>query len=193
MLSAFRRKVAFAEAKGTALFVADANARWPVADHSVRAIFGSRTLHLLERDHVVNETMRVASRAGAALLIGRIRREPDSVTAKMRQKMRQLLGLGSAHKSEEGSALLIQAFVDRGASAILPSVAAQWSVTKSARQSLESWQGKDGLAGTVPAEDIKAEVLSKLERWATDAFGSLDEKFESREEYVLEGVRLPAR
>jgi hypothetical protein len=109
----------------------------------------------------------------------------------MRLEMRRLLGESTTRKSEEGSALLIQAFVDRGASAIQPSVAAQWTVTKSARQSLEGWRGKAGLAGTVPADEVKAEVLSKLERWARDAFGSLDAKFESQEEYILEGVRLP--
>jgi len=193
MLSVFRKRVEAIHDRQSALFVADANARWPVADESVRAVFISRAFHLLDRKHILDETLRV-SRGGAALLIGRVARDPDSVAAKMRREMRRLLGegVGTPLRREERNELLFHTFLERGASAIPPSVAARWPTKRSPRQSLESWRAKQGLAGIDPPPAVKLEVLSKLQQWAIETFGSLEAMFESEEEYVLEGARLPS-
>src|SRR5437588_8408007 len=72
-----------------ALVQADANASWPVANRAARAIFGSRALHLLNYEHVAAEALRVASPAGATLIIGRIERHPDSIRARMAREMNE--------------------------------------------------------------------------------------------------------
>jgi ubiquinone/menaquinone biosynthesis C-methylase UbiE len=193
MLSVFRQRVESIHNRQSAVFVADANARWPVADQSVGAVFGSRAFHLLDRKHILDETLRV-SRKGAAFLIGRVARDPDSVAARMRREMRRLLGqrIAAVPGGEERSELLVHAFLERRASAIPPIVAARWATTRSPRQSLESWRAKEGLAGIVLAPEVKLEVLSKLQHWAIETFGDLDATFESEEEYILEGARLPS-
>jgi len=193
MLSVFRQRVEAIGDTRSALFVADANARWPVADESARAVFGSRAFHLLDRKHILDETFRV-SRGRAAFLIGRVTRDPNGVAARMRREMRRLLSerVGTVARGEERSEPLVHAFLERGASAIPRTVAARWATTRSPRQSLESWRAKQGLAGIDPSPAVKLEVLSKLQDWAIETFGSLEAKFESEEEYILEGARLPS-
>ena len=194
MLSVFRKRVEAIHDRQSALFVADANARWPVADESARAVFGSRAFHLLDRRHILGETLRIG-RKRAAFLIGRVARDPNGVAARMRREMRRLLGdrVGAALRGEERSEHLIRAFLERGASPLPPTVAARWATTRNPRQSLESWRAKQGLAGIDPTPAVKLEVLSKLQQWAIETFGSLETMFESEEEYVLEGARLPSR
>jgi len=192
MLSVFRQRVEAIGDSQSALFVADANARWPVADESARAVFGSRAFHLLDRKHLLDETFRV-SRGRAAFLIGRVARDPNGVAARMRREMRRLLGDGvGALGGEERSEHLIRAFLERGASPLPPTVAARWATARSPRQSLESWRAKQGLAGIDPPAAVKLEVLSKLQQWASETFGSLEAMFETEEEYILEGARLPS-
>ena len=166
------------------LIVGDANLTWPIADHCVRAIFGSRSLHLLTTAMLVQEAFRVAKSPGAILVVGRVRRDSRSVKARMRQEMRRLLN------NVESQPPLIDALVGRGAVAFAPLVATRWTTTTSPADSLRSWRSKPGLGGTDAPEPQKSEILSKLERWAVDEFQSLDRRFQSTEEFVLEGARL---
>ena len=56
---AFRRRVD--PPRGSwALFQADGNRPWPIADAAAQVIFSSRAIHLLALDHVVHEVFRVA-------------------------------------------------------------------------------------------------------------------------------------
>src|SRR6267143_6066469 len=59
------------------LIQADANASWPLADGVVRVLFSSRTMHLLDQEHVAREFLRVSSSAGATLILGRVERKPE--------------------------------------------------------------------------------------------------------------------
>jgi len=166
------------------LIVGDANLTWPIADHCVRVIFGSRSLHLLNTAMLVQEAFRVGKSPGAILVVGRVRRDSQSVKARMRQKMRCLLN------NVESQPPVIDALVERGAVAFAPLVATRWTTATSPADSLRSWRSKPGLGGTDVPEPQKSEILSKLERWAVDEFQSLDRRLQSTEEYVLEGARL---
>lgn len=174
------------------LIVADANLPWPIADHCARAIFGSRSLHLLSVERLIEEAFRVLSGPGAMLVIGRVRRDPKSVKARMRREMRRLLGANerASQDGESQSGPLIEALLRRGGEAFAPLVASRWTTAHSPADSLSSWRSKQGLAGKNATDALKAEVLSKLESWALNEFQSLDKKFQSTEEYVLEGARL---
>src|SRR5215471_1838734 len=90
MLNAFRQRLA--GDSGTPLLLqADGNAPWPLADATVRLIFSSRVLHLLNLPHVVHESLRVARPEGASLIIGRVQRQDDHVAAVMQREMQRLL------------------------------------------------------------------------------------------------------
>lgn len=85
MLDIFRQKLDDKQ-QNWQLKQADANQVLPVPDSSTKVIFSSRTIHLLELEHIVNESFRIADRQGAVFLIGRIQRQPDSVRETMRKK-----------------------------------------------------------------------------------------------------------
>ncbi len=193
MLQVFRRRLKGMPASAK-LIVADANASWPIADHSVRAIFGSRSFHLLSVDHLIQEAFRVGSRRGAMLVIGRVSRDSQAIKATMRREMLRLLGTSTrgSNTGENRSRLLIEALVERGAVALAPLEAARWTAAHSPADSLNSWRSKPGLGGTSVPEPLKSEILSKLEKWALKAFQDLDLRVQSEERFVLEGVRLPA-
>jgi ubiquinone/menaquinone biosynthesis C-methylase UbiE len=176
-----------------ALIQADANASWPVANRTARAIFGSRALHLLNHEHVAAEAMRVAAHEGATLIIGRIERHHDSVRARMAREMNERLrrrGL-EGHRGEQRDRRLIEACCRRGAQ-LLPLVpVASWQVSSSPRQSLDSWRSIEKLGGIPLSATLRDEVLTELEAWAKDVFGGLDQIVASEEIYVLKGLRLP--
>ena len=83
MLTRFRQRLH--AGSSAVLLQADGNCQWPMADGSARIIFSSRALHWLTRDHVVNETFRVAHPHLAVLLVGRVQRHRDSVPARMQR------------------------------------------------------------------------------------------------------------
>ena len=145
-------------------------------------------------DHVAREALRVASSRGALLLVGRVRRDPQSVNARIRRQMLELLeqtGRGG-RDGQSRSGHLIETLVAHGAEAFNPVVAAGWTASHSPAESLRGWRSKQGLGGTDIPEPLKNEILAKLEKWATQTFDRLETSFESTEEYLLEGVRLPA-
>ena len=176
-----------------ALIQADANASWPVANRTARAIFGSRALHLLNHEHVAAEALRVATHEGATLIIGRIERHHDSIRARMAREMNERLrrrGL-EGRRGEQRDRRLIEACCRRGAQ-LLPLVpVASWQVSSSPRQSLDSWRSIEKLGGIQLRATIRDEVLTELEAWAKDVFGELDQPVASEETYVLKGLRLP--
>ena len=191
MLDVFRRRCS-GNARPVSLIEADGNNPWPAGDGSVRAVFSSRTVHLLDAGHVVVEFFRIASPTGATLVLGRLQREKQSLRARIRREMRdrlRQLGYGSdeGHQKERE---VMDACVRRGASPIAQRVVATWPVQCSAAQVLASWREKRSLAGLDVPADVKETVLSQLVVWATNAFGSLEATQSAEETYVLEGVRL---
>jgi SAM-dependent methyltransferase len=193
MLREFHRRVKQISAP-PALLAADANASWPIADRCVQVVFGSRSFHLLSVQQLIQEALRVRGAGGAMLVVGWVSRDPQSVKAMMRQEMRRLLGAsvaGSVSGANQ-TRILVEALVEGGGVALAPLVASRWTTTHSPAESLNSWRSKDGLGGISVPEPIKAEILSKLESWAGEVFQNLKTAFPCAEQYVLQGVQLPA-
>jgi SAM-dependent methyltransferase len=199
MLDAFRDRLGTG-ASAARLVVADGDAAWPVADRSARAIFGSRSMHLLSLHHVLAEIHRVGAPDGVTLLVGRVDRDDSSVRMRMRRQMRRPLrevGIAGQPGGGEMARDLVDACAESDshyvAAPIAPYVVARWSVASSPADSLAAWAGKDGLAGIAVATRTKHEVLERLRSWAAIEFGDLDRRVEATEAYVLQGVRFSPR
>ena len=174
------------------LLQADGNAPWPLADATVRLIFSSRALHLLNLPHVVHESLRVARPEGASIIIGRVQRQDDSVATMMQREMLRLLRqhgfqgrAGGPHQRQ-----LLAAYRQYGATALAPVEVARWPVRRTPWQSIEAWHAKPGLGGIDLAPDVKQTILDALCRWATGTFGALHHEVVSQESYVLQGIHL---
>jgi ubiquinone/menaquinone biosynthesis C-methylase UbiE len=194
MLKVFRERLVPDE-RDAQLIEADGNQRWPVADGSVDVVFSSRTLHLLDRGHVVREVLRVMATGGARLITGRVRREPDSVKAEMRRQMRRLLreeGI-EGRDSQQNRQALFDDCLARGARLLEPRVASSWQIEHAPLASIESWQAKEGLAGMSVSESVKQSVLTRLRQWAVQRYGDLQQPLMMHEDYALEGVEIRPR
>lgn len=174
------------------LLQGDANQRWPVSDNIANLIFSSRTLHLLNLEHVVHESLRIAQPKGSVVIVGSVQRDKNSVKNQMRKQMQTFLAEKSLRGRQKNKLIgqLIELFTQHGAKVIEPLVASRWKVVSTPRQSLESWRGKANLAGIELDDGIKQNVLDQLEVWANETFGGLDQPIESEETYLLQGVRL---
>ena len=174
------------------LLQGDANQHWPVVDGAANLIFSSRTLHLLNLEHVVNESLRIAQPEGAVIIMGSVQRDRQGVKNQMRKQMQTFLAEKSLRGRQKNKLIgqLIELFTRHGGKAIEPVVASRWQVVSTPRQSLESWRGKANLAGIELDDEIKQNVLDQLEVWANETFGGLDRTIESEETYLLQGVRL---
>lgn len=175
------------------LLQADANGRWPLADGVARVIFSSRAMHLLNQEHVAREIFRVASSAGATLILGRVEREPNSVRARMSKEMNERLREHGfvGRRGERQNRRLFELCTRPGAIALEPLAVARWRTLASPRQSVESWRSHAGLGGIPVPARTRAAILQELEAWAEEVFGGLDREFESEETYVLKSLRLP--
>lgn len=191
MLKEFGRRLE-SDSPGRLLLQADGNRRWPLADGVARVIFSSRTMHLLDQEHVASEFLRVASSGGAALILGRVEREPESVKARMAKEMNERLRARgfAGRRGERQNRKLFELCCGSGAVELEPMPVARWTTIARPRQSLDSWRSKEGLGGRRVPDAIKVEVLRDLEIWAEEEFGELDREFESEETYVLKSVRI---
>jgi ubiquinone/menaquinone biosynthesis C-methylase UbiE len=191
MLAAFRRRLA-CQGNTPLLVQADGNKPWPLAQGTVKVIFSSRALHLLDLAHVVDESRRVALPDGASLIIGRTQRPADSPSTRMQQAVRRLL-LQHGFTSRDGKQhqrQLLTAFEHRGATALDPLVVVRWSVTWTPWQSIAAWESKPGLGGLDLCPAAKRAILDELRSWAQSTFGDLHREVTCEEAYVLQGVRL---
>jgi len=180
------------ESRHLDLIQADANVSWPLADGVARVMFSSRTVHLLQQEHVAHEVFRVASSDGATLILGRVERKPESVRARMAKEMNERLRRHgfTGRRGERHNRKLFELCSDRGAVELEPVAVAQWRILASPRQSIDSWHGLDGLGGIPVPAPTRAEILRELEGWAEAEFGGLDQEFESQETYVLKSLRV---
>ena len=174
------------------LIQADANASWPLADGVARVIFSSRAVHLLQQEHVAVEVSRVASSAGATLILGRVERKPESVRARMSKEMNERLRRHGfvGRRGERRNQKLFELCCRRGAVELDPVAVAQWRTMASPRQSLDSWRALTSLGGIPIPASTRSEILRELESWAEEMFGGLDQEFESEETYVLKSLRV---
>ncbi|MEL6439020.1 MAG: class I SAM-dependent methyltransferase [Cyanobacteria bacterium J06621_8] len=178
--------------KNTTLLQGDANQQWFVGNNQASLIFSSRTLHLLDLEHVVQESLRIAHPERATVLIGSVQRDPQGVKSQMRKQMQTLLAAETLQGRQKKRLIeqLIKLFIQQGAIEIKPVAVSQWQVASTPRQSLESWRGKANLAGIELDEGVKQHVLDQLQAWAEAKFGDLDQPIETAETYLLQGVRL---
>jgi len=174
--------------------VADGNERWPVDDGSVAVIFSARAIHHLHPDHVVAETRRVLRAPGGWLVLGRVRRPPDSPKSEMRRRMRQLLrDKGFAGRSAEaGSDAVFTALERLGARREEPHVASRWTPSHAPADSIAAWEGKAGLAGIEVPAGVKSRVLAGVRAWAAERFGSIDQPLPQEEAFELAAIQVPA-
>ena len=191
MLTEFNRR-RNSDSVSRLLIQADANVTWPLEDGVARVIFSSRAMHLLNQEHVAGEILRVASAAGATLILGRVEREPDSVRARMSKEMNERLRAHGfeGRRGERENRKLFELCNRSGAVALDQFKVARWRTLASPRQSVESWRSHDGLAGIPVPAATRALILRELEGWAEEVFGGLDRQFESEETYVLKSLRL---
>ncbi|HEY7768768.1 class I SAM-dependent methyltransferase [Longimicrobium sp.] len=174
------------------LRVADGNDPWPAADGSVDVVFSARALHHLDLSRVVPEVRRVLS-PGGWLVVGRVRRPPDSPRAVLRRRMRQLLNdeLGYTGRSgERHMEAVFGALQARGAIRQPPRIAATWTKDHAPADSLASWREKSGLAGLGLLPDMKAHILGELEAWARTEFGDLHRPLPQDESFEIQAIRL---
>jgi len=188
MLEVFRRRIGAARA---GLVQADGAQAWPLPDGVARIVFGSRAIHLLPLEHVVEEVRRVLGIGGICVL-GWVERRPESVKAQMSREMqRRLRERGFAARSA-GSRRFLDACQARGSEVLERVVVMRWPVRHTPRQSLEDWGSKAGLGGLVLPPGVQEEVLREMADWAVATFGGLDAAVDAEESYVLEGVRWGA-
>ena len=192
MLDVFERGRPAAE-PSIRLIQADVDADWPVQRASVRAVFSSRAVHLFDVEHLVAQTMRVMLGPRATFTLGRVQREKHSVRNVLRREMRAMLAARGfvPRDGERRQRQVLDAFRARGAAPLGPVTGATWRDHRSALNVLDAWRDKPGLGGCEPPADVKAAVLTDLQSWAAERFGSLDAPDTAEESYVLEGVRLP--
>jgi ubiquinone/menaquinone biosynthesis C-methylase UbiE len=190
MLREFRARTG-EDATLRTLVRADAQAGWPLADASARIVFGSRAIHLLDEEHVAREALRVAAPDGATLIIGRVRRERQSMRARLAREMNErLLARGfEGRGGEKQNRRLFEACRRLGAEIVEPIEVARWKVSASPRQSIDSWRSLVSLGGVGVPAPVREEILNELESWAGTEFGDLDREFEAEESYVLYPVK----
>lgn len=194
MLEVFRRKLLFSFDE---LFLARANCDrpWPIADRSAAVVFASRVLHLLDTANTVGEVLRVC-RPGGCFLLGRVSRPLDAFRSRLERHKKLFLaerGL-PARDGSKSMRRLLDAGVARGAAALEPRIAAQWTHTTTSRQILAAWRVKPGLTNAAGAPldlEARARIFKDLEAWADTEFGGLDRPLPYTEQYTLEGVRIP--
>ena len=175
------------------LVQADAEVAWPVRAGSVAAVLASRVAHLLEPDHLVQELDRVC-RPGGCFLVGRVRRDPESVKSRLRREREALLrARGMAPEGgEEATRRLLRRMVAAGATELETRPVAAWTVHSSAVQVLAGWERVTAMGGTELPAATRTEILGELRHWAVANLGDLDQPSESTEQYTLGGVRLRA-
>src|SRR5262245_14918022 len=174
------------------LLVADGNQPWPLPDATARVIFRSRPVHLLDLEHVVAESFRVARPEGTPLIVGRVQRSTTSLQTQMQHQMQRLLrqhGFQARAGAQHQQQLLV-CCCQRGAQAVAPVVVARWRVASAPGAAMATWRDKPGLGGLNLPERIKHAILTDLARWAEVTFDNLEQPVESEVAYVLQGVWL---
>jgi len=191
MLRRFRRRLElWGEAR--TLLVADGNQPWPLPDATARVIFSSRAVHLLDLEHVVAESFRVARPEGTQLIVGRVQRSTTSLQTQMQHQMHRLLRQHGfrARAGAQHQQRLLACCCQRGAQAVAPVVVARWRAASAPGAAIATWRDKPGLGGLDLPVRIKHAILTELARWAEATFDSLEQQMESEVAYVLQGVWL---
>jgi len=182
------------QAQNIPLVQADGSKTWPVADHQADIIFSSRAIHWINSVHTVYEIVRIANKANAMFIIGRVERSRDSWEAQLRQQCHQLLkheGLTPLNGGQHLKQLCNQ-FRECGAEILPSQTVYHWHQPRTYQQSLEDWADKPGLAGTTLSQAAKQKILTSLNKWAIEHFGS-HLPTQAERHYVLYPINLRSR
>ena len=189
MLEVFRAKAA---GSGPGLIVADCDRPWPLPDGSATVVFASRVIHLLRPDHVVRETMRIC-RPGGVLILGRVVRDRDGMTERLRRQRLDLLRAAgiSARQGEAGTRRIIEDFRNLGAESLGRQFVAEWTSVTTPGEIIADWESRSRWGAVMLDQTGRARMLDDLRGWARGEFGDLDrpESFLSR--YAIDIIRLP--
>jgi ubiquinone/menaquinone biosynthesis C-methylase UbiE len=191
MLEVFREEQA--SLSGEQLIRGDADEAWPVRDHCASAIVASRVAHLLDAEHVMTEFQRVGRR-GSCFLIGRVKRDPDGIKSRLRQR-RQALFCEAGFEPRSGEQVtdrLLDGLVARGHTRLAPRVVATWMIATSPEAVLESWASLTAVGGQEVAASTRDAVLQELRTWVEMQLDDLTQPRESTEHYTIAGVRHAA-
>lgn len=170
----------------------DANQRWPVADGSAHAVFGSRCFQLLDIDHLVREANRVGHPDRAVLIEGTFEPGPDSPKVIARTRLRELLRARGL-KPRPVQRLLRQVLETaeaQGGSIMPPHTVATWQWAVPPQEVIDNWQQKGSLGGINPPPDVAAAVMDELVAWVAQTWSDPAKPVMSEETYVLRGVQL---
>lgn len=180
-------------AHGT-LAQADADHPWPLGRRA-RIVFVSRALHLLDLEQVATEIVTCCHPRGCAVVVGRVRRDPDGVRGMLRRQMRSLLAAhGITGKSGElAHGRLLAALSLHGGRPRARQTVDSWTAEVRPAEVLAGWRDKPGLAGVAVPPELQAEVLDRLEAWASAHLGDLASPRPAGEAYQLDVVDLSAR
>lgn len=190
MLDIFRSK---AGEHSPELIVADCDETWPVADGSAAVVFASRVIHLLQPDHIVRETLRVA-RPGGYLMLGRVQREPGSIKDSLQRQRQALLrerGI-QVRQGERGNREVIARCEAARCTSLGRRVAAEWSGETSVAAILAAWESLSRMGSVEVDPDTRAAILAELRAWARVETGDLNRLQPFREQFVIDIVRVPA-
>ena len=196
MLARFAARLRKQAASAARIALAQANADrpWPLRGRA-RIVFISRALHLLDLEHFARETAACSHPLGCAVVVGRVRRDRESVRDMLRAQMRSLLAAhGVTGKSgERAQGRLLAALSPHGGEPRAPRAAATWIAEVSPADVLAAWREKPGLVGESLPPALQAEVLDRLEDWAQEQLGDLAVPRPAVESYELSIVDLPAQ
>lgn len=188
MLDVFRAKAADSSPE---LIVADCELPWPLPDASASVVFASRVIHLLRPDHVVRETLRVCRPAGL-LILGRVVRDPDSMTERLRRRRLDLLRAAgiTARQGEGGTRRIIEGCQNRGGESLGRDFVAEWTSVTTAGEIIADWGSRSRWGAVEVDEQRRTAMLDELRRWAKLEFGDLDRPEASPARYAIDVVRL---
>jgi ubiquinone/menaquinone biosynthesis C-methylase UbiE len=189
MLQVFRAKAGSAL---PGLIVADCDRLWPLADGSVRVVFASRVIHLLQPDHVVRETMRTCH-SGGMLILGRVVRDRNGITERLRRQRLGLLQAAgiSARQGEEGTRRIIEACQDLGGVSLGRQIMAEWASVTTPEEIIADWESRSRWGAVDLDQTSRAPMLEDLREWARREFGDLDRRETYSSRYAIDIVRLP--
>lgn len=174
---------------------ADANQRWPVADGTAHAIFGSRVFQLLDVDNLIHEADRIGVPERLVLVQGRVVLSKDSPKLRSRAKLADLFkayGLRT-RPAERLLRRVIERAEQAGGQVLPPRTVASWQRDYLVSDVLDDWRQKWSMGGITPPPEVKEAVLAQLHQWAIDTYGDPPAPVPTEERYVLEGVRLHPR
>lgn len=191
MLDHFKKRARDEEVRIT-LKQADGHEKWPTDDHSIDVIFSSRALHLLNTEHVASEVVRVAKGNKVRVIMGKVKRDHDTLQSHMRRIMRKILkehGLEGRDGRKQFKNLTERLSFDGSVSSTTTPVG-RWRTQSTPRHSITSWRNKEGLAGLNMAKSVKEKVLQQVENEAMIRFKNLDTPETFDEWYELTTIEI---